>query len=36
MSDSQGTGISFRLSEISDLSDIQNITQIRHEMRSAS
>ena len=35
-SDSQGTGKSVRLSEMSDLSEIQNIMQIRHEMRSAS
>ena len=35
-SDSQGTGKSVRLSEMSDLPDIQNIMQIRHEMRSAS
>ena len=35
-SDSQGTGKSLRLSEMSDLSEIKNIMQIRHEMRSAS
>ena len=35
-SDSQGTGKSVRLSEMSDLSEIQNIIQMRHEMRSAS
>ena len=35
-SDSQGTGKSVRLSEMSDLSEIQNIMQIRHEMRGAS
>ena len=35
-SDSQGTGKSVRLSEMSDLSEIKNIMQIRHEMRSAS
>ena len=35
-SDSQGTGKSVRLSEMSDLSEIQNIMQIRHEMLSAS
>ena len=34
--DSQGTGKSVRLSEMSDLSDIKNIMQIRHEIRSAS
>ena len=35
-SDSQGTGKSVRLSEMFDLPVIQNIMQIRHEMRSAS
>ena len=35
-SDSQGTGKSVRLSDMSDLSEIKNIMQIRHEMRSAS
>ena len=35
-SDSKGTGKSIRLSEISDLSEIQNDMQIRHEMRSVS
>ena len=35
-SDSQGTGKSVRLSEMSDLSEIQNIIQIRHEMCSVS
>ena len=35
-SDSQRTGKSVRLSEMSDLSEINNIMQIRHEMRSAS
>ena len=34
--DSQGTGISDQLSEMSDLSEIQNYMQIRHEMRSVS
>ena len=33
---SQGTGKSVRLSEMSDLYEIKNIMQIRHEMRSAS
>ena len=31
-SDSQGTGKNVRLSEISDLSEIQNMMQIRDEM----
>ena len=35
-SDSQGTGKSVPLSEMSDLSDIKNSMQIRHEIRSAS
>ena len=35
-SDTQGTGKSVQLSEMSDLSEIQNIMQIRHEMRSVS
>ena len=35
-SDSQGTEKCVRLSEMSDLSEIQNIMQIRHEMRSMS
>ena len=35
-SDSQGTAKSVRLSDVSDLSEIQNIMQIRHEMRSVS
>ena len=35
-SDSQGTGKSVRLSDISDLSEIQNSIQIRHEIRSVS
>ena len=35
-SDSQGTGKSVPLSEMSDLSEIQNIMQIKHEMRSVS
>ena len=35
-SDSQGTGKSVRLSEMSDLSDIKNIMQIIHEIRSAN
>ena len=32
-SDSQGTAKSFRLSEMSDLSEIQKIMQIRHAAR---
>ena len=32
-SDSQGTGKSVRLSEMSDLSENQNSMQIRHEMQ---
>ena len=35
-SDSQGAGISVRLSEMSDLSDIQNIMQIRRATPSVS
>ena len=35
-SNTQWTGKSVRLSEISDLSEIQNIMQIRHDMRSVS
>ena len=35
-SDSQGTEKSVRFSEMSDLSDIQNIMQIRLEMRNMS
>ena len=35
-SDSQGNGKNVRLSEMSDLSEIKNIMQMRHEMRSAS
>ena len=35
-SDSQGTRKSVRLSQMSDLSEIQNIMQIRYEMRSVS
>ena len=35
-SDSRGTGKSVRLSEMSDLSEIQNIMQIRHATLSAS
>ena len=35
-SNSQGTGKSVRLSEMSDLSEIKKIMQIRHEMRRAS
>ena len=35
-SDSQGTGKNVRLSEMSDLSEIQNIMQIIHEMGRAS
>ena len=35
-SDSQGSGKRVRFREISDLSEIQNIMQIRHEMRSES
>ena len=35
-SDTQGTGKSVRLSEMPDLSEIQKIMQIRHEMRSVS
>ena len=35
-SDSQGTGKSVRLGEMSDLYEIQNIMQIIHEMRSVS
>ena len=35
-SDSQGTWKIVRLSEMSDLSEIQNYMQIRHEMRSVS
>ena len=35
-SDSQGTGESVRLSEMSDLSEIQNIMQIRCATRSVS
>ena len=35
-SDSQGTVKDVRLIEMSDLSEIKNIMQIRHEMRSAS
>ena len=32
-SDSQGTGKSVQLSEMSDLSEIQNTMQIRHDVR---
>ena len=35
-SDTQWTGKSVRLSEMSDLSEIQNIMKIRHDMRSVS
>ena len=35
-SDTQGTVKSVQLSEMSDLYEIQNIMQIRHEMRSVS
>ena len=35
-SDSQGTGKSVRLRYVSDLSEIQNIMQIRHEMCRAN
>ena len=35
-SDSQGTGKIIRLSEMSDLSEIQNIMQIRRAMHSVS
>ena len=35
-SDSQVTGKSVRLSEMSDLSDIKNIMQIRHATRCVS
>ena len=35
-SDSQGTGKIVRLSEMSNLYEIHNIMQIRHEMRSMS
>ena len=35
-SDSQGTGKSVPLSEMSDLSEIHNMMQIRYAMRSAS
>ena len=35
-SDTQGIGKSIRLNEMSDLSEIQNIMQIRNEMRNVS
>ena len=35
-SDSQGTDKNVRLSEMSDLSEIQNIMKIIHDMRSMS
>ena len=35
-SESQGTWKNVRLNEMSDLSEIQNIMQIRYEMRSMS
>ena len=35
-SDSQGTGKSVQISEMSDLSEINNIMQMRYEMCSAS